>query len=201
MKEGSNGRTALSCSRYHVHEGMSAFSRHRVKSTKQRIALRQLHPPTRITQKPRRTLRLHLARDARPLLLLLHRRRLRLGGRGTAAPAEEHAREPVPDRRADGDGACGGGHLREHPGSLCGRSVRRSCGGWRWGMGGRGVARGGGGGGGAAGLCRGSGAGCGGAGAGLALYAGSVWAARDEGKEDVQPLGLVVAVVVDVVVV
>ena len=67
-------------------------------------------------------------------------------------------------------------------------------------MGGRGVARGGGSGGGAAGLCRGSGAGCGGAGAGLALYAGSVRTACEEGKEDVQPLALVVAVV-DVVVV
>lgn len=104
------GLTAFSCSRYHVHEGRSAFSKHLVKSIRSSTINHRACKRERLP-----TLRLDLAsRCLRLVGLLLKRRGLRLLGGRRARRAEEHARQTVADGRADRDGTRGCRHLREH---------------------------------------------------------------------------------------
>lgn len=115
-------RTAFSCSRYHEHEGRSAFSRHLVNSgdaTSQ--SNRHNH------MRDERTLGLGLTADTGALVVLRRclGRRSRLSRRGARA-AKEHAGQTVADGRADRDGASGGSHLRKHAGARgAGLGLRR----------------------------------------------------------------------------
>lgn len=105
--------TAFSCSRYQVHEGRSAFSKHFVKSmSKPKIS----HLAPNDYREQSRTLRLDLAvRCLRLVGLLLNRRSRCLLRRGRGARrAEEHARQTVADGRTDRNGTCGRRHLCEH---------------------------------------------------------------------------------------
>ena len=106
-------RTAFNCSRYHVHDGKSAFSKHLVNS-----AIRVSPVYTGYSNKP--TLGLRFAADALGLVgLLLHRNGLCrcLRGRGSlGTTAKEHVGDTVSNSRADSDRASSGSHLREHTG-------------------------------------------------------------------------------------
>jgi hypothetical protein len=92
MKSGKDtGLTALSCSRYHVHEGTSAFSRHLVNS--KRLKVRSMKMNTLTSQL---TLGLSFAVDTTSLLLLdRDSSRSLLSGGSLASTTEEHARDTM----------------------------------------------------------------------------------------------------------
>ena len=120
--------TALSCSRNQEHVWTSAASRHFVKSTgTERDAQKTISVPvwTNKGYDRVRTFGLDFTAHSRlleGLLLLLNRRALFNGLTIPASTSEEHGGETVSDGRTDGNGACGGGHLGQHP-----RTTARLC--------------------------------------------------------------------------